>query len=793
MCAWAVRVGSSSSVCLPREGSPADAAGRSEGSTARRLVLIGTVLAGGTLSAGEGAAQSATTLGELSVSASPSPRKRSAAAAPRSAPAPIAATPIRAPRPPASRIATRGGPPSARQEGAPTTDAPPPEVLRVPVRAPAQGQRIGVLPVVTDTFSPTTVVPREEIARSQPRTLGDALFDKPGISSSTYAPGAASRPIIRGLDNARVRIQENGITNGGVTDLGEDHAVPVNPLVNDRIEVIRGPATLRYGSGAIGGVVSAENNRVPTFIPVNGYAGQVTTGYSSVDNGRQAAASVDAGGEGVAVHADGFKSAADSYRTPRGIQPNSANDSQGGAFGISAIGDRGFVGLAYDRYDALYQIPGGAAAAERAFLDPRQDRLLSRGEIRPLEGPFSAIRYWAGGSVYRHDETVLGPSGQFGIGATFKSRESEARIEAQHVPVPTDLGVLTGTLGVQTGRRITNTLGEAFLPPTESRSNAVFLFEELGIGNGLRLQAAGRIEGDRLNSIAAQFPAGFLPVPGEPPTRFALTRRFAPKSASIGALKDLPLGFVGSVNASYVERAPTSYELYSQGPHAATNTFEIGNPFLELERARTVELGIRRAEGPLRLDATGYVTRYTGFIAKRETGFRCGNTFDTCGTGTAQRQIVYTQQNASFYGAEIAAQLDVLPLGDGFAGIEAQYEFIRAQFDDGSFVPRIPPYRVGGGVFLRFDGWFARVNLLHAFAQTKTAPFETPTPGYDDLRAEISRTQPLDPSIWGLAEISFGLQGRNLLDDDIRNAASFKKDEILLPGRNVRVFLTARF
>lgn len=720
----------------------------------RTLRLTGTILAVGVLGHGEGLAQSAVTLDQISVT-SPSPIQRS---------------------PGAGADAMEGSP--ARTSSAPAAirDAP-----------------TGVLAVSTDTFSPVTVVTREQIRRDQPSTLGDALFDRPGISSTTYAPGAASRPIIRGLDNARVRIQQNGISNGGVTDLGEDHAVPINPLVSDRIEVIRGPATLRYGSGAIGGVVSADNNRVPTFIPPNGTQGQVTTGLSSVDNGRLSAATVDAGMDGIAVHADGFKTATDRYAIPGGVQPNSATDTRGGAFGISAIGDRGFVGIAYDRYDARYQIPGGAAARERAFLDPRQDRVLSKGEYRPLDGPIEVIRYWAGYSVFRHDETVLGPTGQFEVGAVFKNREAESRIEAQHVPVDTDFGVFTGALGVQTSRRITNTLGESFLPQTESRANAVFLFEELAIGNGLRFQAAGRIEGDRLNSIAAQFPGDHLPVPGMDPARFALTRRFAPKSASIGALQELPFGFVASLNGSYVERAPTGYELYSQGPHEATNTFEIGNPFLQLERARTVEVSLRRGVGPLRLDATGFFTRYTGFIAKRETGVLCGETFDTCGVETAERQIVYTQQNAVFYGAEITGQYDAFPVGNGFFGLEGQFDAVRAKFDDNTNVPRIPPYRLGGGVYVRADGWFARVNLLHAFEQNRFGTFDTPTPGYADLRAELSYTKPLDPAVYGASEVTVGLHGRNLLDADIRNAASFKKNEILLPGRNVRLALTARF
>lgn len=660
---------------------------------------------------------------------------------------------------------------------------------------PSAGPPIGILPVVTNTFSPVTVVTAEQIARDQPRTLGDALGDRPGISASTYAPGAASRPIIRGLDNNRVRIQENGVGIQDVSELGEDHGVPINPLVANRIEVIRGPASLRFGSQAIGGVVSAENNRVPTFIPANGVSGSATTGYSSVDNGRLGAVTVDGGSGNVAVHADGFRTAADSYATPAGIQRNSANESQGGAVGMSFIGDRGFVGLAYSHYDALYQIPGGEAAESRTRLDPRQDRLLARGEYRPLDGPIAAVRFWLGGSVYRHDETGLDDQGIDGIRATFKNREAEGRVEFQHVPVALPFGTLTGALGLQAGRRTLGTAGEAggLLAPTDSRSNAVYLFEELALGGGLRLQAAGRIEGDRATGTATAFPGDYRPVDGEEPLSFGRRRKFAPKSVSFGVLQDLPYGFVASLNGSFVERAPTAFELYSRGAHDATETFEIGDANLKKERARTVEASIRRAEGPLRLDATGYYTRYTGFIYKRDTGIRCGDDFGSCGSDDELQQIVYSQANATFYGAEIGAQLDLIPVGNGFAGLDAQYDFVRAQFDDGTFVPRIPPHRLGGGVFVRADGWYARVNLLHAFAHTEIAPIETVTPGFDDLRAELSYTKPLDPGLYGMSEVTLGLQGRNLLDDRIRNSASFKKDEILLPGRNVRLFLTARF
>jgi iron complex outermembrane receptor protein len=410
-----------------------------------------------------------------------------------------------------------------------------------------------------------------------------------------------------------------------------------------------------------------------------------------------------------------------------------------------------------------------------------------------VDGPIEAIRYWAGYSVYRHNEVGIGGDGIEGVQAIFKNREAEARLELQHVPVFTSLGKLTGALGFQSDRRVINSQLESFLPKTESRANAVYLFEELELRPGTRLQAAGRYEVDRVSGTAAQFPENYVPRDGQEPFQYGLTRRFAPKSVSLGALQDLPLGFVASVTGSYVERGPSGYELFSQGPHDATATFEIGNPNLKRERARTVEASIRRAEGPLRLEATGYFTRYTGFIYRNYTGLFCDDDFASCGSGTDNRQIVYQQQNATFYGAELIGQYDLVPVGNGFAGIESQFDFVRAQFDDGTNVPRIPPYRVGGGVYVRADGWFARVNLLHAFAHTEIAPFETTTAGYDDLRAEVSYTKPLDPTVYGASSVTLGLQGRNLLDADIRNSASFKKDEILLPGRNVRLFLTARF
>jgi iron complex outermembrane receptor protein len=203
---------------------------------------------------------------------------------------------------------------------------------------------------------------------------------------------------------------------------------------------------------------------------------------------------------------------------------------------------------------------------------------------------------------------------------------------------------------------------------------------------------------------------------------------------------------------------------------------------------------LRRAEGPLRLDASAYHTWFDGFIYRRLTGIQCGHEFDSCGEEDEFDQSVYSQKNAKFYGVELSAQFDAMIIGRHVFGIEGQYDFTRAKFTDGANVPRIPPHRLGGGVFWRSeDGFFARVGLLHAFAQNKTGELETRTPGYDNLKAELSYTREFDRRTTKISSLTIGVLGDNLLDQRIRNAASFKKDEILLPGAGARAFVRAKF
>ena len=680
--------------------------------------------------------------------------------------------------------------------------------------APSELQ--GTLPIVTDQFAPVTVVPSAEIRRSGAATLGDLLFDKPGITGSQYAPGASSRPIIRGLDVNRVRIQENGIGANGASDLGEDHFVPVDPLTTERVEVIRGPATLRFGSQAIGGVVEADNNRIPTMAPARGVSAEFRGGFSSVDKGADGAVLLDAGAGNFAMHADGFSRSATNYRVPsysylaapdaadlpnatqpdgfNGRQPNSNQRASGQALGGSYIFNEGFVGLAITQNSALYHIPGSEPESNQTRIDAKQTKILTKGEWRAPSSAIDAVRFWGGFTDYKHNEIGLSDPADFGstgIQQTFINKEQEGRVEVQLAPFDMRFASLTTAIGVQGGHQMLDAPapgGIGLWDPNTNNRIAGYMFNEFKLNEVTKLQLAGRVEHVALDGTGRTFDAvGTL-------TQTAASRDFTPKSISFGILRDIPLDMTASLTAQYVERAPKPAELYSGGVHDATTTFDKGNVNLGMETAQSIELGLRRAKGPFRFDASVYYTRFSGFIYRRLTGNTCDEAGDC--TGAAElNEAIYSQADATFRGGEFQSQWDILPLGSGQFGIENQFDVVRATFTDGTNVPRIPPVRVGGGVYWRDANWFARVKLIHAFAQNNVATVADATTGaYDDLRAELSYNwKNAKPRFDQLSEYTVGISGTNLLDRDIRNAAGYNKTEVLMPGASVRVFATVKY
>ncbi len=670
---------------------------------------------------------------------------------------------------------------------------------QVAVAEGSDGIALGELIVIDDAFVPITIATSRDVLSQGGANLADALDKRPGINGSTFAPGA-NRPIIRGLDNYRVRTQENGIGSHDVSALSEDHVVPIDPFAAEQIEVIRGPATLRYGSQAIGGVVAAENGRIPTAIPRNGFSGKVQGDYSSVDRGRNGGFKATAGANGFAVHADGFVRRTEDYDTPRGEQFNTFVETESGAIGGSIVGQTGFIGVAISRYQSLYGIPGEEAAELMPRIDLLQDRIQARGEFNIRSGGIEAVRFWFGASDYEHAEVVDEGEGDE-IGSLFKNDEIEGRLEVQHSPIRSNFGLFRGALGVQLVDRDTRGQsfeGDSLLEPANTQSVAAFLFEELEVSPVLTLQGAARIEHTDVEGSGRTDPLN---------AEVALTdisRNFTAFSVSAGGLLKVPGGSVVSLNSQYVERAPDAAELFSGGIHEATGTFEIGNPNLNKEKAISVELGWRKATGPLRFDATAFYTRFNGFIFKQLTGVECEGTLDSCGEeedhdahdddeeeGHGHEeldQVLFNQRDANFFGVEIAVQYDVSTLLNGVWGIEGQYDFVRARFDEGGNVPRIPPHRLGGGIYYRDGSWLAKAGVLHAFDQNQIAENEIETPGYTLVTADISYTTAIGPDAFG-PKMTLGVRGENLADDEVLNHTSFKRrEDVLLPGASVKIY-----
>jgi iron complex outermembrane recepter protein len=655
-------------------------------------------------------------------------------------------------------------------------------------------------------YAPLSTVAGPQIQATESKSVGGVLFTTPGATSAGLAPGT-QRPILRGLDDFRVRVQENGVGSMDVSDYGQDHGVPIDPLSTQKIEIIRGPEALRYGS-LTGGVVEATNNRIPFAAPIGGWQMQLQGATTTVDRGVEGGAIFDAGNKDVAVHADVYGRHAGDYYIPsypylfpnqpalpfNGKQPNSGMHAEGEAVGGSYLFDGGYIGAAVSHFTTLYHVPTMDGATSGTRIQLEQVRYTGRGEFRPQSSAIDVVRFWLGAVEYRHDEIGLGDNGVDGIQATFNNHAQEAKTEVKFMPMRTPLGKLISTWGTSFDHKQIDTSGDAgsLLGSARTNRGAAYSFNELWFDPNFRAVLAARIENVRVDGTAGIFPASLLPPPDQP-TLVLNSLGYTPKSISFSLIKDLPSWVIANLTLQRIQRAPTDLELFAHGSHDAPGTFEIGKPDLQIETANSAEIGLKRIQGEFRFDGKAYYTYYNNFIFRQFTGIQCGADFASCGTGTGFLQTIYSQHDAIFRGVELAWQWDLLPLSNGIFGVDGMWDWVRATFTDGGNVPRMPPMRVGGGAYWRNDNWFVRMGLIHAFGQKDLAVNETPTAGYNLLKMEISNKQFYQDSPWGPTEITTGLVGDNLLDVDIRNHVQFHKDEILWPGRSIKLFMNAKF
>jgi iron complex outermembrane receptor protein len=647
-----------------------------------------------------------------------------------------------------------------------------------------------------DVIAGISVIGGVDLARDRRATIADSLTHVPGVSASSFGP-SASRPILRGQQGARVRVLTDGVGSFDVSNTSVDHAVIINPLLAERIEVVRGPSALLYGSEAIGGVVNVIDTRIPRTMPANGVrlSGEAT--YGSAANERSGGAATDvAVSDRIVLHADGsyLKSgdlrigghaltgalrtqalgsaaagASDDeidFAANAGVKdklPNSQAETWTAAVGGAVITDTGHFGIAYSHYDSLYGIPLRYATLpgqeqEAPRLDVKQDRVDARAEIETGGDVLERIRFRFGGARYRHFE--LEEDGA--VGTAFYARGMEGRVEltqAQH-------GRWRGVTGAQFLTRDTNTVGEeAFVPRTSTNSAGVFTLQQIE-WDGFKLEAGGRYE---------HITASALPIEDQP--QFVSARRgYDALSGSIGASVVLAEGWRAGVNLSHSERAPSVEELYANGAHAGTQSFEVGVPDLKKERANGAEAVLHGHGARYNIEASVYYNRFTNYI-------------DSFATGEEEDglPVFQTRQGkARYYGFELSGSYTLATLGDTSILANALADYVHATVIGEGPAPRIPPLRVLGGLEARGGRVFGQAEVEWSAKQDRVTAFETETDGFTTVNASIG-VYPIE----GNRDFSLILSGNNLFDVVARRHASYLKDYAPLAGRDIRV--TARF
>jgi iron complex outermembrane recepter protein len=649
-----------------------------------------------------------------------------------------------------------------------------------------------------EMVSPTTELSGRTLDFRRASSLGETLSNELGVNSTYFGPNA-SRPVIRGLDGDRIKLLQNGNALVDASSLSFDHAVAVDPLIAERIEILRGPAALLYGGNAIGGVVNVLDNRIPTAA-IDQPQGRGEFRIGSADRERSGAVVVEAGTRQFALHADayqrdhrdvaipGFSRSArqralddPNLEQPSGRLPNSFNQSEGGAIGGSMIWSQGYAGLSYSSLRSTY----GTPAEDTVRIDLRKETIGFASEIRQVTPMLEAIKLQFSHSDYQHEEKEK-DSGN--INTTFKHRGYEGRLELRHAAI----GGFRGVFGTQFNTLDFAALGaEAFVPSTRSQATAVFLFEEYR-GNDWRVNFGARSEQNRVRSD------------GDDPTattgRFGTSqsRNFSAQSASLGGLYSLNKAWALTANYAYTERAPTSYELFANGPHAATGTFEVGNPDFAKERSHAFDLALRHRSGANQWSIGVFQKRFSNYLLLAPTGrnraadgsFEDPNTpgISTSGEAADAPEYQYQQVPALFRGVELGGRWRAIEQG-GTLDFDAKLDTVRAiQSDTREALPRIPPVRLNIGALYQSGAWYLRAEVQRVSAQARVAANELPSDGYTLANAFVSYRLKSGASTWDIF-----LRANNLFNVEARNHVSLIKDIAPLPGRGLVFGVRASF
>lgn len=553
---------------------------------------------------------------------------------------------------------------------------------------------------------------------------------------------------------------QNGVGILDASSLSFDHAVSVDPLIIEQIDVVRGPAALLYGGSAVGGVVNAIDHRIPKE-QLDGITGRAETRFGGPDNTRNGAAVVDLGNGQFAIHADVYKRKTDDLdidgfavskrkseadgtpRENRGKLVNSSSDGDGGALGASLTFDNGYAGISYSTMNNNY----GTVAEEAVRIDMKSDRWDVASEFTDLGNVINRVKFRMAHTDYEHVELEDGE-----VGTTFKNRGVEGSFEAGHAPIQTGLGNLNGVIGYQFSNTNFEALGEeAFVPGVNSQSHALYLYEELPIGNNEKTQ----------HKITFGGRLGHTSVDSKDNANFGIGQNnsFNPNSFALGGLYSLNEQWSLTGNLSHNERVPSYFELYANGAHIATGQFELGNSNFDVEKSNGIDAQIRWKQGKNSFSLGAYYTRFNNFIGLFDTG----EIEPVENLPVAQFRAV----PAVFKGLEaegkfnVANNLDLTIRGDYVHAKEKRTN---------EYLPRISPLRLGAGLQYQLNRFSIRLDALHAFKQDNTAENELATDSYTNVSALVAYKLPTKLNLELFAKAN------NLLNDEIREHTSFLKD-----------------
>lgn len=625
----------------------------------------------------------------------------------------------------------------------------------------------------TDQATPVVTIEREELLLRTRPTLGETLDGTPGVSSTYFGPNA-SRPVIRGLDGDRIRILNNGGGSQDISSLSYDHAVTLDPLLVDRIEVLRGPATLEYGGSAVGGVVNVIDSRIhrePLFDAQGGVSGKADAGFATGNREQSGAVLLDAGNQRYSVHVDAMSRNTQDVAVPvdlactrGGITTtarricNSASQSWGGAVGGTLHFDRGYLGAALSTQDSSY----GTVAEDEVSIAMRSSRFSLEGEVRELGGPLQSVKAQFNRTDYRHTEFNAGAPGTL-----FKSQGNELRLQARQMR----WGALDGVVGLQLENGEFSADGsEAYAPYSRTRQGAVFAHEELAMGWG-KLSAGARIENVQVESLGNPTVNTFTPA----------TRSYTPTSQALGAMWNVMPEWQLSGNLSWNERAPKDYELFANGTHVATNAYEIGNPDLDKERSSNADVGLGWRRGAHRAQLQLFQHQFSNYISLEPSDL-----------SATPPQYRYTQVQARFTGMEASGNIRLLD-GVGRLDLGLRADSVRADnTSTGQPLPRIAPLRTGATLMWNTGAWGVRVGVDRYAAQDRVPDGQLATGGYTLWNAALTyRTRASGSQLLWYARL-----------DNMGDTLAYSASSILtqtapgrapLPGRSLKAGLQITF